>query len=677
MLVTGDAEPAHTLAIPDPGKDPKPEDLFSHLGPMQLTGVHHLTQAGTVMGTFGYMPPEQLLGRPVDARTDIFAVGAVLYEMIQGAPAFPGDTLQEKIAAVLHSDPAPLKRKGVPDGLDRVVRRALAKEPSQRYQSASELLTDLRDIQGKKARSGAPMTLAILDVEGVEPGDERAWIVSALTEALGKSFSRIPNIFLVPGPKVAATLASIQNPESAIEFEVGMRLGCNLVLSGSIALEEDRFSARINLTDVMTGYRILNEELAGHENETSALASRLAVSSAEILDLGLPSGAGASTTSEAHKFYLQARRLETVADRSTMLRAHELFKQSVDADPRFVPALARLACVTAMSYNFTSDPKSLETAIAYADRAIEIDPDCAEAWLWKGYSLGNSGDWGVKPFECFVNAMRLDPWNWMNPYFASGCMWVNTSGVIVELAARSGVTITPEEAYEWRYAEGERLLQRSLEMNPRFAWTWLSLGINHQYRRKLTESQWCMEKAIEYEPTAVPKMTGCQGYLGEFHRVNGNLDEARKRLMAALEELEQTDQMYRDSMRGVFLCSLGRTALDSDDPDAARTAFTQAVQHIQGRSGAKGSGQIMILALAGLARSGAGAESYEEAKQLFEDRSRFNFSPTVGCMEDVILVELGKAALALDRTEEGRGFLDRARELGTYEPLEETEETTS
>jgi serine/threonine-protein kinase len=120
-------------------------------GLARLTGQTQLTRAGTALGTAAYMSPEQAQGKPVDRRTDLWSLGAVLYEMVSGQSPFRGDTDAAVVHSILHEDPEPVTalRAGLPLELDRVIAKALAKEPAERYQHAEDLLVDLRALRGK------------------------------------------------------------------------------------------------------------------------------------------------------------------------------------------------------------------------------------------------------------------------------------------------------------------------------------------------------------------------------------------------------------------------------------------------------------------------------------------------------------------------------------------------
>src|SRR5882762_4526518 len=118
-----------------------------------------LTGEGTIVGTFQYMAPEQLEGKEADARTDIFALGEVIYEMATGKPAFAGKSRASLIAAILSSEPQPMTalQAMTPPALERVVKKCLAKDPDERWQSASDLAAELRWISESGSQAGVPI----------------------------------------------------------------------------------------------------------------------------------------------------------------------------------------------------------------------------------------------------------------------------------------------------------------------------------------------------------------------------------------------------------------------------------------------------------------------------------------------------------------------------------------
>ncbi len=293
-----------------------------------------------------------------------------------------------------------------------------------------------------------------------------------------------------------------------------------------------------------------------------------------------------------------------------------------------------------MRFPFQTDRKELELSESYARRAIAADPELAEPRIWLGYTLSRLGR-QEEALEQERRAMDLDPAHVFAPYFAGFC------------AAQLG-----------RSEDGLRLFQRAVEIDPRHGFAWLALGWTHLRLGHASEARWCLEKCLALEgETAVGPTAGVAGYFGEILRLAGDLAGARAACLAGLEAVERSDHMYRDTFRGVCLCALGRTALDQGEPESAGAAFTQAVAHLRGRPRALGGGQLLVQALAGLARTGD-ERALEEALELYESRQGHDFSLMWSCSDDVTLLELSRAAAAAGRIALAAELRSRAVEAG-------------
>jgi serine/threonine protein kinase/tetratricopeptide (TPR) repeat protein len=668
------AEPEKPSAERSPQANPDEhlEETVAYAAPptderLHFESVHDLTQAGVVLGTLGYMPPEQLHGRRVDERADLFSTGAVLYEMLAGRPAFPGSTARERITAILEREPEPLPSGRIPEGLRELVMRSLAKDPSERFASAREFVAAIRQVEGHWGHTGRPMTLAALDLEYLADDESMLWMAGALPDALVSSLNKIDGVIALPRQKVkavaAAAAAAGQTPS---DVDVGVSLACDLVLSGTLGETDHGMAARVRLTEVATGQSLLDELVTGGRNEMLAAPPRFAMAAAAALDLTAPASAETSTDFETYESYSRGRQLALSAEHARMEEGRELLEKTVAISPDFAPALAQLTFMYAAKYNYTADRTAVERALEYGRRAVAADPGLAEAHLYLGYAQGGwRGD--LEGFDRLSRAMELNPTDFMAPYFlSSGLAFIRK---VEELKAvlGSGESRDPTELHARGRARGRELAQRALRLNPMFAWGWLSLGWLHIEDANFTEARWCLEKAVEIEPRAVPPVSGTAGYVAECLRREGLLDDARRRFHEGLTATERKDHIYRDTFRGLFLCGLGKTALTQDDTEAARAAFTQCVLHIRGRAGTRCGGHALVQSLAGLTRAGEGDGPFEEAHELFDKRTGYDFTPIWGLFDDGDLLELARAAHVLGRHDQARTLLARSIDLGSTE----------
>ena len=607
-----------------------------------------LTEAGGVVGTLGYMSPEQLKMRPLDERTDLFSLGAVLYEALSGRAAFPGSTPADRIAAILSDDPAPLRAEGVPAEIDAVLSRALARDPERRYATAAAFLADLRAAASGEFVAALPDTLAVIDFENLSKNPEDDWIGSGIAESLATDLSRVDGLSVVAREKVLALRATVGPMERAAEaLRIGRLLPCRWVLSGGYQRVGPRLRVTSRLTEVATGEAVASEKLDGAIEDIFRLQDQLAAATVEKLKPGgAPLRPSPAPRIDAYERHARGRRLFLQLEKGSLDQARQFYEQAVGADPAHAPALAGLAAVHAMRFTFTTDARELDAAAGYARRAIAADPELAEPRIWLGYTLFRQSrvDEAV---EQESRAMELDPSAVFAPYFRACAL-----------------------ALPGRHAEAAPFFQRALEIEPRHGWAWLGLGWAHLETGSGSEARWCLEKAVELERLQSPHPTaGVSGYLGECLRRLGDASGARARCLEGLEAVERSDSMYRDSFRAVCLCALGRSALDQADAAAARAAFSQAVTHLRGRTHGLGGGYLLVQALAGLARAGAGAESYREALELYRSRRGHDFSFLWLCSDDVTLLELAKAADVLGAKAEAEDLFAQARAAGSREGL--------
>ena len=641
-------------------RDIKPENVMitgDHLGKLLDFGIAQLheeeqvgseektevalTEAGAVIGTLGYMSPEQLRGKPLDERSDLFSLGAVFYETISGRPAFPGDNPADRIAANLSAEYETLAvGGGVPAEAAVVLARAMACDPERRYPSAAAFLADLRALGTGQLVASLPDTLAIVDFHNLSHNPDDDWIGSGFAESLAVDLSRLPGVSLVPRDAVRRAA-----PEAEAQRRpLGQVLGCRWVLAGSYQRAGDRLRVTAQLSDGITGETVASEKVDGRVDAIFAMQELLAAAAADRLR---PGGAARAPRPaprvDVYERYERGRRFFHRLEKGSLDQAQALFEEAVAADAAYAPALAGLVAVHCMRFPYQTDPRELEIAESYARRAIAADATLAEPRTWLGYALARMGR-TEEASEEERRAMELDPASVYPPYF--GGIWLAQAG---------------------RDEEALALFQRTVRLDPVHGFAWLALGWTHLELAHAAEAQWCLEKAVALEgQTGKGPTSGVACYLGEALRRLGDLDRARTRCLEGLVAVEGSDFMYRDTFRGVGLCALGRTALEQHDGSAADAAFAQAVAHLRGRPRSLGGGHLLVQALAGLARAGSGDAPYEEAQALWRSRAGHDFSFMWACTDDVTLRELGRAAAATGRSDEAAELFEKAREAAPH-----------
>jgi eukaryotic-like serine/threonine-protein kinase len=361
------------------------------------TTLEMKTQPGTVMGTVGYMSPEQVRGMAADQRSDIFSLGALLYEMLTGRRAFRKETAAETMTAILHEDPPELSRIGkmAPELLD-VIAHCLEKRCEERFQTARDLAFALR-VADREERSGsshptrpalatpAPgAAIAVLPFRNLSAEAENEYLSDGITEEIIGALTRIETL------RVASRTSSFAFKDKSEDVRsIGERLGVTTVLEGSLRRAGNRIRVAAQLVDVDSGYQLWSERYDRQMEDVFDLQDELARAIAGALKVRLvgpedgPLVEPATENVDAYNHYLRGR---YHFNRREPKSAISEFESALSLDASYVPALTGLAdsyCV----YGFYG---GIDTRVAFAqarsaaDRAAEVEPASPDAHISLG-----------------------------------------------------------------------------------------------------------------------------------------------------------------------------------------------------------------------------------------------------------------------------------------------------
>lgn len=507
------------------------------------------TEVGVVAGTVPYMAPEQLRAEGVDARTDIWAAGVVLYELTSGQKPFRGQVAASLTDAILNRAPEPpasVNRK-LSAGFGQVVLKCLEKDPERRYQSAKELKVDLERLLNPSTASnskpaprhplarwwpaaagGALVALGIVVVVLKPwPGQSRAALVSSpiaslavlplanmtgdpgqeyfsdgMTEALITELAKIRSLKVTSRTSVMR----LKKTDNSLP-EIAKQLGVEGIVEGSVSRGAGRVKITAQLIRAATDTHLWADSFERQEADVLALQSEVAEAIAErVLGALAPEEAGRVRPSrkvnpKAYDLVLQGFHLvKSGGDPDSLHRAIKLFEKAVALDPRSAEAHAGLAnaLTTLAGYGFASYWDIYARATSELDAALALDPDYAWAFVARGDLLGPKDPRGA--LQAYHRAVQLDPENSMALYDYAYWLDILEPGPEGERLLRKAIEMDPlAEAprcglmgrlyVKRRYAEAEAEARRVLDLDPNWFWAWDQLWRIHVREGKLAEAQ--------------------------------------------------------------------------------------------------------------------------------------------------------------------------------------------
>ncbi|MGH9373807.1 MAG: protein kinase domain-containing protein, partial [Vicinamibacterales bacterium] len=306
------------------------------------------TREGVIVGTLAYSSPEQLMADTIDARSDVFSFGVLLFEMATGRRPFDGPNPAVVLVSLI-SSPLP-EIGGEYAELDRIIARATARKPGSRYQRASGVLSDLRALSSGMALKAPPLTrqpsIAVLPFSNLTTDPDQEYFCDGMAEELISALSR------VTGLSVAARTSAFQFKGRRTDVrEIGERLDVRTVLEGSVRRSGDRLRITVQLINVTDGYQLWADRYDRTVDDVFAIQDEIARAITESLKITLKRSASSllvkapTSNLDAYHLYLRGRFfLNKLTDlHGSLTTARECFEQAVQRDPEYAAAYAGLS----------------------------------------------------------------------------------------------------------------------------------------------------------------------------------------------------------------------------------------------------------------------------------------------------------------------------------------------
>jgi TolB-like protein/Tfp pilus assembly protein PilF/predicted Ser/Thr protein kinase len=495
------------------------------------------TTANLVMGTPGYMAPEQAEGRAIDERSDVFSFGAVLYEVLSGIRAFVGDSTVQVLTAVLRDDPPPLD---APPALDRVVKRCLAKRPEDRFQTMTDVKTALSRLS-TSAEEAHP-SIAVLPFINMSADQDNQYFSDGLTEDLLNALSHIS------GLRVTARASSFafRGKEQDIR-KIAASLGVRHILEGSVRRSGTRVRVTAQLINPDDGCHLWSERYDREMADVFAVQDEIAAAIAGALQVKLSRTRPRTHVPDpaAHEAFLKGRHHLLKITPDSLARGREYFAQALALDPDFALAHSHLAWYYFLLafHGLRPSWEVIPLARTEARRALELDASLPQARSMLAAIAGLFDyDW-AEAERLFRLALSETPvagevrWAYGNAYLLPFGRAREAAGELQRALEQDPLNVVYRNARGiFLYVaglreQGVKEAEQALEIDDQYWGAHFSLGMNYASRGLIAEALASAERAHQLAP-----WTACTvGLLAGTCRRAG--DERQSQLMDQLHRM--------------------------------------------------------------------------------------------------------------------------------------------
>jgi serine/threonine protein kinase/tetratricopeptide (TPR) repeat protein len=500
------------------------KQLESEVGHRTTQSVEAPSESDTVAGTLAYMSPEQLRGEDVAARSDVWSLGIVLYELATGRRPFAGDTSFSLSASILTTDPPPLPA-GVATGLKKIIARCLTRDPAARYQDGGQVHAALEalDVTPRStpaSRSPRRTTshtrvrsLAVLPLENLSPGPDDDFFADGMTDALITTLAQIRALRVISRTSVMRYKGTRQPLP-----EIAQALNVDAIVEGTVLRSHGRVRIAAQLIHAVSDTHLWAKQYEGDVRDVLALQSDVARAIANEVQIQLSPqersrlGRSRPVDPAAYEAFLKGRHFWYRRSPDALRKGVELLQQAISLDPSYALAHAALAEAHASMgwdlFGLTAPSESFPLAKQAAQRALEIDPTCAEAHAALGNTaMGFDWDWVTAERE-FRHAIEL------KPQYGPAHIWYSHLLKAIDRTEESlaesrralecdplGLVLNMHMGwhlvYARQYEKAIEQCQKTLELDPTFILAHVFLGQAYEHSGAFSDAIAAFERAVE------------------------------------------------------------------------------------------------------------------------------------------------------------------------------------
>ena len=526
--------------------------------------------AGALLGTLAYMAPEQARGLGVDARADVYSLGALLHELVSGEAAFRGENAVEVLDSILHRPPPPLASREDDPRLPHVealVQGMLAKEASLRPGSMAEVrekIAALRKGTPVVPPSGLSLVVAVLGFANISGHGEDDWLGTGIAETVTSDLRGLPGLAVVAPARVREAMrragAEGREADEAIADRVGRELGARWVLSGGFQRAGDTVRVTARLSDV-EGHRLLKTvKIDGRLDEIFSLQDRIVRELASGLRMGMPALSEGEETHvvEAYEAFSRGMINMQLESYESLDRAILFFERAVALDPTYARALVELGHAYSTKADYLTLPELSERALASFRRALERQPRSGRAWRQMGGTLMSLGR-DEEALAAIERAHELDP---------------RDPGALATMGRAQFII-------KGRFREAASYFEQALELDPQGGWFALQLAHCLALIRDCARGEEVARRAAGLQEAL---LSGQEGFvivgaymrLGHLAALQGRDTEAIEQFQRELAFLQRVDHALRGRITIELHLRLGAAHRRLGQAEPARAALETA-----------------------------------------------------------------------------------------------------